>query len=200
MVPRAESYRTRFLTVLILKGDMITDRLDFKLRYMGNDILRQKTEEVTYHSGIKDICNKMIDIMYHMRAWGLAANQVGIPYRIFVMDTEYSLDKKRRPIDKRPFTFINPVITSTSDTTKVAPEGCLSIPGQEIKKERHVSVNVEYIGIDGHTYHDTFHDLAARCIQHEVDHLDGKLMIDDLPNQQRLLIQSKHMKNMRRRR
>lgn len=166
---------------------------------MGSEILTNPTEEVTYHEGIKEIAIKMIDIMYHMRAWGLAANQVGIPYRMFVMDTHYNLDKKRRPIDKNPITLINPDIISESEETSVDKEGCLSIPGQEIRKERFNAVTVAYLDIDGQQRVQEFFGLAARCIQHEVDHLDGKLMIDDLPPQQKLLIKSRHLKNIRRR-
>lgn len=177
---------------------MITDRHDFRLRYMNDPVLKESTAAVEqYHPGIKDICLRMIDVMYGMRAYGLAANQVGIPLRIFVMDTEFSFDKKQRPINKNPITLINPEIIEQGGSQN-GEEGCLSIPNQRLRIERSKSITVRYMDIDGLVQIKTFTDLAARCVQHEIDHLEGKLMIDHVPQNQKMLVAARHVQEMRK--
>lgn len=166
---------------------------------MGDKALDTPTEvveEVT--DEIRAICQKMIDTMYFMRAFGLAANQVGLTHRIFVMDTKYQMDKKRRPINKNPIVMINPVIKETSGLQNGA-EGCLSIPGQEIRIARPDTVVVEYTNLEGERVSGVCMGLEARCVLHEVEHLDGKLMIDHVVGeQQKLLIKNKHLQAIKR--
>ena len=173
---------------------MISDRHNFKLRYMGDELLNEPTEEVEeVHDGIKDIAQRMIDIMYFMRAFGLAANQVGLPYRMFVMDVKCQYDKKRRPINKNPIVMINPKIIESNGTQEDL-EGCLSIPGQEFKIKRSEQILVEYVDLDGEKRQAVCTGLEARCVQHEIDHLDGKLITDYINDQQRMMARAKHTK------
>lgn len=174
---------------------MITDRHDFKIRYWGDDILRERCEPVTsFHEGIESICNKMVDIMYFLKAIGLAANQVGIPYQIIVLDTEYKLDKKRRPINKAPLILINPEIISASLDTVTQDEGCLSLPQQLIPVCRHSSINVKYFDTQGVEQSLEATGLQARCIQHEIDHLNGTLMVDKIDQSKVQLFKTNHLK------
>jgi peptide deformylase len=177
---------------------MIIDRHNFKLRYMGDDVLNEPAKDVEeVHDGIKEIINKMIDIMYFMRAFGLAANQVGVPYRMFVMDVKCEYDKKRRPINKKPIVMINPKIIE-KDGEQVGPEGCLSIPGQEFNISRADTITVQFTNLDGDIQQAICTGLEARCVQHEIDHLDGKLVTDYIDEKQKMMAKVNHQKIIRK--
>ena len=109
--------------------------------------------------------------MYQERGIGLAANQVGYSRKIFVMDV--SNEKEN------PQVFINPVITTKNNIKMGDMEGCLSCPGIEVKVKRSVSVNLEWLCEHGKEQHKTFYHLPSRVVQHEMDHLNGKLIIDE---------------------
>ena len=167
---------------------------------MGDELLDQPTEPVVeVHEGIKEIANKMIDLMYFMRAFGLAANQVGIPYRMFVMDVKCDYDKKRRPINKKPIVMINPEIIE-SEGSQTGDEGCLSIPGQHFKIKRDKTITVKYLDIEGEERTAVCEGLEARCVQHEIDHLNGVLMTEYMTPKQRMMVKVNHQKNLRKRR
>jgi peptide deformylase len=117
----------------------------------------------------------MLETMYHAPGRGLAAPQIGLTLRIFVMDVEW---KTGTP---DPRVFINPVITNTSVDRSVLQEGCLSIPGETCLVERPVSLGLKWQSLDGTVATGDFDGFAARCIQHEMDHLDG-VLCTDLPS------------------
>ena len=110
--------------------------------------------------------------MYKNSGIGLAAVQVGILKRILVIDIS-AKDKK-----KDPLCFINPVVKKISNETSVYEEGCLSIPDTFIEIERPKICEVEYIDIDGKLKNMVCDGLLSTCLQHEINHLDGKLIID----------------------
>ena len=120
----------------------------------------------------KKLINDLIETMYASKGIGLAAVQVGILKRILVIDVS-SKDEK-----KNPLSFINPVIRSVSDEMSVYEEGCLSIPDTFIEIERPSLCEVEYINIEGKKKILKCDGLLSTCIQHEINHLDGKLIID----------------------
>jgi peptide deformylase len=109
----------------------------------------------------------MAKTMYDAPGVGLAATQVGVMSRVLVYD-----------IDDGLVALCNPRIIDTSDETELSEEGCLSLPGIEVPIERSVSLTCEALDIDGNPVTIEAHGLLARVIQHEIDHLDGVLIID----------------------
>ena len=122
----------------------------------------------------KKLIKDLFETMYHNKGIGLAAIQVGIPKRIIVLDV--SKDEKK----KDPLCFINPVIKSLSSQTSIYEEGCLSIPDTFIEIERPKTCIVEYIDINGDQKILKCDGLLSTCLQHEINHLEGKLIIDYL--------------------
>ena len=122
----------------------------------------------------KKLISDLFETMYDSNGIGLAAVQVGILKRILVVDVS-SKDEK-----KQPLSLINPVIRKVSDETSVYEEGCLSIPNTFIEIERPKICELEFIDIEGRVKNLKCDGLLSTCIQHEINHLDGKLIIDHL--------------------
>ena len=122
----------------------------------------------------KKLINDLFETMYNSQGIGLAAVQVGILKRILVIDIS-NKDEKRKPLS-----LINPVIKNISNETSIYEEGCLSIPDTFIEIERPKICEVEYIDINGKKKDLKCDGLLSTCLQHEIDHLDGKLIIDQL--------------------
>ena len=117
------------------------------------------------------ILANMIKVMYQAKGIGLAANQIGYNKRMFVMDTSNEKDS--------PQIFINPIIKSKNNIKMNDMEGCLSCPGEEVKVKRSITVDLTWTCRHGKLQHKTFSYLPSRVVQHEMDHLDGKLIIDE---------------------
>ena len=134
--------------------------------------LREPTSEVKLPLSSDDqtIFDSMIDIMYHNKGIGLAANQVGYAKRIFVMDTS--------PDHNSPKFFINPIIKKRADEKLTQEEGCLSCPNKFANVCRPIYIGLKWICRHGKEQYKTFYGLPARVVQHEMDHLEGKLCID----------------------
>ena len=122
----------------------------------------------------KKLIEDLFETMYHSKGIGLAAVQVGILKRVLVVDVS-NKDEKNQPI-----ALINPVIKNLSKETSVYEEGCLSIPETFIEIERPKICEVEYVDINGKIKTQEFDGLLSTCVQHEINHLDGKLIIDHL--------------------
>ena len=137
----------------------------------------------------KKLIKDLFETMYQSKGIGLAAVQVGILKRILVIDVSTKDEKKK------PLSFINPIIKKISDETTVYEEGCLSIPDTFIEIERPRTCEVEYIDIDGKIKNLKCDGLLSTCIQHEINHLDGKLIIDHLSKLKRDLIIKKISKS-----
>jgi len=137
----------------------------------------------------RNIITDMFDAMYTASGIGLAATQVNIHQQIIVMDI--SEDKSD------PRVFINPVITVQDEVLGVYDEGCLSVPGFYETVERPRGVKVEAIDRNGDAFILEFEGLLAVCIQHEIDHLNGKLFVDYLSNMKRQRIRKKLEKQHR---
>tara|TARA_B100000900_G_scaffold396388_1_gene395619 strand:- start:965 stop:1489 length:525 start_codon:yes stop_codon:yes gene_type:complete len=133
----------------------------------------------------KKLINEMFESMYHHNGIGLAAIQIGVPKRIIVLD----VSKKEE--NKNPLCFINPVIKKQSSETSIYEEGCLSLPETFIEIERPKLCWVEYVDIEGIKKEIKCDNLLSTCIQHEINHLDGKLIIDFLSKLKRDLIVKK---------
>ena len=146
-----------------------------KILKKPDTFLRGPTEEVEFPLSEENsiILDNMIKLMYQANGIGLAANQVGYNRRMFVMDTSNEKDK--------PQVFINPVIKSKNNLKMSNVEGCLSCPNEEVKVNRSVSVNLEWMCRHGESQHKTFYYLPCVVVQHEMDHLNGKLITDHGP-------------------
>jgi peptide deformylase len=148
--------------------------------------LRYKSVPITEISlELRDIVRQMFDLMYAAEGIGLAANQVALPYRLFILN----LTGKREEPDQE-HVFINPEIVKRKGTQE-AEEGCLSFPKLYGKIRRADEIVVEAFDLDGQGFELTVDDLASRAIQHETDHLDGKLFIDRLSESDLREMQSK---------
>tara|TARA_R110002020_G_scaffold197356_2_gene398457 strand:- start:444 stop:911 length:468 start_codon:yes stop_codon:yes gene_type:complete len=137
--------------------------------------LREPTSEVTLPLSPEDqvIIDQMIETMNKNKGIGLAANQVGYARRIFVMDTSNDSNS--------PQIFINPVIEKRAKEKLTDEEGCLSCPQKLVDVRRPIYVGLRWFCRHGEEQYKTFYHLPARVVQHEMDHLDGKLIIDNKP-------------------
>ena len=140
-----------------------------------NEILKKVSKPIE-KVGIneKKLITDLFETMYNSNGIGLAAIQVGIPKRVLVVDVS-NKDEKKKPI-----ALINPVIKKLSDDTSVYEEGCLSIPETFIEIERPKICEVAYIDEKGLKKDLKCDGLLSTCVQHEINHLDGKLIIDHL--------------------
>lgn len=127
--------------------------------------------------------DRMLETMYQANGIGLAANQVNLLNRIFVMDMA-----PREGGDARPVFVVNPQITWRSEERSVMEEGCLSIPGQYAEVDRPASVRLSYLDYHGQPAELLAEGITAHCVQHELDHLDGILFIDHISKLKRDMI------------
>ncbi|OJH45563.1 peptide deformylase [Paracoccus sp. SM22M-07] len=138
---------------------------------------------------IETLAADMLATMYDAPGIGLAAPQIGVGARIFVMDATRDPEAERAPI-----VMVNPQITWTSEALNTYDEGCLSIPDQYADVTRPAELRMEWLGLDGKTHDQEFDGLWATCAQHELDHLDGILFIDHLSAIKRQMITRKMVK------
>ena len=148
------------------------------------DEILKKNSKLIEKVGIneKKLINDLFETMYNSNGIGLAAVQVGILKRVLVVDVSSKEDKKK------PMCFINPVIKKQSDEMAVYEEGCLSIPDTFIEIQRPKICEIEYVDINGKIKSKEFDGLLSTCIQHEINHLDGILIIDQLSKLKRDII------------
>jgi peptide deformylase len=138
----------------------------------GDPVLREVAQPVgEVDQAIKNLVSDMVDTVKKAQGLGLAAPQVGVSKRIFIVDLA-AVD-----ITEKLHVFINPEILSTDGDVEME-EGCLSFPGIYQKIVRPARVTVRATDVDGHQFEMTAEGLAARAILHEFDHLEGKLFID----------------------
>ena len=138
---------------------------------------------------MRRLADDMLETMYDAPGIGLAAPQVAVMDRMIVMDC--AKDDDATP---EPMVLINPEVVWTSDEKSVYDEGCLSIPEHYAEVERPAEVEVAWLGLDGKMQRERFDGLWATCVQHEIDHLDGKLFIDYLKPLKRQMITRKMQK------
>ena len=138
---------------------------------------------------LRRLADDMLVTMYDAPGSGLAATQIGEMRRLFVMDVA-----KKEGADPQPMVFVNPEIMARSDETKVWEEGCLSIPEIYADVERPDEVTMRWLDLNGAEREETFGGFAAVCVQHELDHLNGRLYIDYLKPLKRQMITRKMQK------
>lgn len=136
-------------------------------------------EPVTEGEDLSELIDEMFQTMYDAPGRGLAAPQVGVMKRFFVMDVTWKEGAKS------PVVMINPRILDRSDEMRSGEEGCLSIPGVLTAIERPARVEMEWIDANGQQQRQWLDGFAARCAQHEYDHLDGVVTFDRLTPEDR---------------
>ena len=141
---------------------------------------------------LRALARDMVDTMYDAPGIGLAAPQIGVLSRLIVMDCNKDEDAAPDPI-----IMFNPQILASSDDLNTYEEGCLSIPDQFAPVTRPAEVRVGWIDMNGNQQERDFDGLWATCVQHEVDHLNGKLFIDYLGPMKRQMITRKMQKYKR---
>jgi peptide deformylase len=157
----------------------------------GDPVLTKRSEEVTeFGNKLNKLIDDMFETMYGAPGVGLAAAQVGVLKRLFVMDCSSGKDKKKKVV------LINPVI-ELEEGEQVGEEGCLSFPGLFIEVKRPQRVVVRCQDIDGSETSLDVMDLEARCVSHETDHLDGELFINYLTPLKRDLTKRKIKKRIK---
>jgi peptide deformylase len=166
-----------------------------KIFTFPDGVLAQKAAPIErVEKALRPFADDMLETMYHAPGIGLAANQVGVLKRLLVVDTEYDLEEleegEEAPAgvevtgrniitNRRPTIIVNPKIIYSEGEILMA-EGCLSVPEYSAEVRRAEKIKVEYQDIDGLTQTLSADGLLAVAIQHEMDHLDGKLFIDRL--------------------
>ncbi len=145
-----------------------------RIRTYGDPVLNTKATDVTDIDGkLIKLCDDMFVAMYDAPGIGLAAPQVGVQKRFFVYD-----------VDDEPGVLINPTITE-SDGEWVFEEGCLSVPGMSFEIVRPKQILVSGIDLDGNEVAIEADEIFSRLIQHEIDHLNGVLLLEHLDDDQR---------------
>ncbi|NGX30713.1 MAG: Peptide deformylase [Chlamydiae bacterium] len=150
-----------------------------KIYYYGHPCLRKKShavEKITPE--IKQICQDMLDtVHFHKSSIGLAAIQLDINYRIFIV-RYFTRDEKGEVILQEPTLFVNPKLSHPSKGTNIDREGCMSFPEVYESVERPNSVTIEAMDMEGKSFKQELTGYSARQVMHENDHLNGVLFID----------------------
>ena len=150
-----------------------------------NPILLEKSSPVDPSDpDLKKLSDEMLDLMYKYEGVGLAAPQVGVLKRMIVIDHDY--DPEDKAVPKNPIVLLNPEFVSKSDAMEESNEGCLSCPGISAPVMRHVGVKVKYTDLNGKEQTIEGTGLLSRCLQHEIDHLDGKTLFQTAKPEVRL--------------
>jgi peptide deformylase len=155
------------------------------LRIYPDPILRQVAGEITTFDGdARQLAEAMVASMYREAGIGLAAPQVGYSMRLLI-----ALEMKdTQDVDADPTVLLNPRVISAASELWSYEEGCLSIPGVTAPVLRPVAVEVEYQDLDGQVCSMSAEGMYARILQHEIDHLNGRLFIDYLSSAQKSLV------------
>ena len=142
-----------------------------ELRFDGDPVLLAKADVVeAFDAKLAELVRDMFETMYAAPGRGLAAPQIGVSERVFVVDTTW------KDADPQPMIFVNPHLTDRSDETALGTEACLSIPGKSFDVDRPLWVDASWQDLDGVTHQARFEGVRAVCVCHELDHLDGLLI------------------------
>lgn len=162
-----------------------------KLITKPDQVLLTRAEEWNFSTdtGAAELEQEMIQLMKEFRGIGLAANQVGLLKRVFVI--------KLKDADE-PFAMFNPKLVSQSETVQSAEEGCLSFPNLWLDIKRPQSIDAEYLDKDGKECKIALTGIDARCFLHELEHLDGIVFTKKVSQMKLLLAQKKQLKQRKR--
>lgn len=167
----------------------MTDNFILPILVWPNDKLHGKCEDVTvFDDDLELLARKLLITMKHNNGIGLAAPQVGVLKNVLAIWIETTTAA----------VLVNPKITESSSEQFEFNEGCLSVPGYFEKRERPQRIVVKYQDIKGQEHETEFKDLYAFCVQHEIDHLNGKVFVDDLSMLKKTMVKAKIKKNRKK--
>ena len=162
------------------------------LCYFGNPVLRETAEPVTeFGPELKKLAADMVDTMRDEAGIGLAGPQVGVQRRIFVMEIPSDMEDALNPQVAYPLVVVNPEILDPSEVEEELEEGCLSIPEVRGRVVRPENIRMTFQTVEGEHRELRLSGLAARCAQHETDHLNGVLFVDYLGSVKKMAIKGK---------
>lgn len=181
-------------------GNLLSSTLP--LRVFPDKILTQVSQRVSdeeFGQDLAQLCEEMHVTMFYNNGIGLSAVQVGELKRIITMKIPETIEENGQINDiSRPYNFINPEIVDTSCGTFSFSEGCLSVPGYFEDRDRPNKIKLKFQTIHGDQMLESFEGIEAFVIQHELDHLNGKLFIDDLSPLKKNRIRKKIEKTLRK--
>jgi peptide deformylase len=164
----------------------------------GDTVLRKKGKEISKdYPNLESLLDNMYETMYGALGVGLAAPQIGLPIRLFIVDTEPFAEDEALSEEEQKFlkdfkqTFINPKIIKEEGDKWAFTEGCLSIPDIREDVFRQPKINIEFFDENFEKHTQEYEGLAARVIQHEYDHIEGVLFTDKISSLKKRLIKSK---------
>ena len=148
----------------------------YKLIEEASKVLRTPPPEFDFENppeDPKEIAKNLSEAMDKFGGLGLSANQVGLPYRLFIMKTMHEGDKEPENV-----AYFNPELTRVSQETELMKEGCLSFPDIFLMIKRSKTIEFKYQDVEGKEQTAVLEGLGARCVQHEIDHLNGMRILD----------------------
>lgn len=158
----------------------------FPIVLYGDPVLKRKAAAIEQEDpSVKEFIENMYETMYAAQGVGLASPQIGESLRLFVIDTHPMHEEEGKGMKRA---FINPTMVQEEGEDWAFEEGCLSIPGIRAEVERKPNITIKYYDEDWNEHQETYDGIEARVIQHEYDHIEGKLFTDYLtPFKKRLL-------------
>lgn len=157
----------------------------------GQPVLRKEAEDITpEYPNLKELIENMFATMDKAEGCGLAAPQIGLPIRLVVIDLDTLSDDYPQYKGYRRV-FINPQLIETGEETDSKEEGCLSLPGIHEPVRRPTRIHVKYFDENWKEHDEWVDGFEARCMQHEFDHLEGKMFIDHLAGLRKQMIKGK---------
>ncbi len=158
----------------------------------GSAVLRRESKNIDKNfEGLDKLLSDMFETMYASNGVGLAAPQIGKNLRIFVIDASPMADEEEPELADFKRVFINPEIYEESEEAEYMEEGCLSVPNIREEALRPIAIRVRYLNEKLEPQDEEFTGFAARVVQHEYDHIEGRLFIDWLSPLRKRLIKSK---------
>ena len=167
-----------------------TNSMILPITLYGDPVLKKRAEDISAeYPNLNDLVKNMWQTMYAASGVGLAAPQVGLSIRLFVVDTQQLAEKRKKEFTGIKKAFINPTIISENGEEWKYEEGCLSIPGIREDVFRQPVVKIHYFDEQFNEFTEEYDDITARVIQHEYDHIEGVLFTDKLkPLKRKLLL------------
>lgn len=158
------------------------DPSSLEIIHYPHPTLRHKSKPIVrVDDALRDVIKQMFPLMYEARGIGLAANQINLPLRLFVLNLAAD------PAEGEELVFINPVVSRPKGMDE-KEEGCLSMPGVNGNVKRPETIRVQAYNLEGELFEATLNGLFARAVQHEIDHLDGVLFTDKLTETGKLAV------------
>lgn len=166
---------------------------------LGQPVLRKKARDISNINDemIQDLIDDMIATVMEVDGVGIAAPQVYVPLRIVIIASHPNARYPHAPYVE-PFAVINPKIVSVSDEKEKNWEGCLSVPGIRGFVPRNKSITVEYFTRDGKKQNKTYEDFVARIFQHEIDHVDGAVFLDQLESNKDIISEKEYQRILKK--